>query len=223
MTGIGNVTFSQFGEDIIMLKMLERHKVKNITYLDIGANDPINGSNTYNFYLRGFHGLLIEPNAELCKKLKQTRPNDKVLNFGIGNDNRKEADYYMFATENNGMNTFSKEEAMNYEKEGIKIKKVIKLPLKDINEVIAENFNAPPTVISLDVEGLDEMILNKLDFGKWQPLLICVETVNYNKDRELTKRKSILDLLMSKGYFIYADTHVNTIFCSRKRFKELVE
>ncbi len=222
LKGIGNVTFSQFGEDIIMLKMLERHKVSNITYLDIGANDPINGSNTYNFYLRGYHGILIEPNAALCEKIKQVRPKDKVLNFGIGNDNQKEADYYMFAEENNGMNTFSKEEAMNYEKEGIKIQKVIKLPLKDINQVIAENFTDSPTIISLDVEGLDEMILNKLDFDKCQPLLICVETVNYNKDKELTKRQSILNLVISKGYFIYADTHVNTIFCSKKRYSELV-
>ena len=67
------------------------------------------------------------------------------------------------------------------------------------------------------------MILKKLDFDKYQPLLICVETVNYNKDKELTKRKSILDLLASKGYFIYADTHVNTLFCSRKMFDRLVK
>ncbi len=222
MEGLAGVSFSQFGEDIIMLKMLERYKVKNITYLDIGANYPILGSNTYNFYLRGYTGVLIEPNEVLYNKIKKVRPKDKCFNFGVGIDNQKEADYYMFAPENCGMNTFSALEAQNYEKEGVKIQKVVKLPLKDINEVIADNFTDAPTVVSIDVEGLDELILNKFDFNKYQPLLICVETVNYNLDGELTKRQSILDLLISKGYFIYADTHVNTIFCSRKRFNELI-
>lgn len=223
MTGIGNVTFSQFGEDIIMLRMLERYKVKNITYLDIGANEPISSSNTYTFYLRGYHGVLIEPNADLCKELKNKRPLDTVLNFGIGSKNETEADYYMFGEKHTALNTFSKEEALNSEKEGVPIQKVVKLPLKDINDVIAEHFTEAPTIISLDVEGLDEAILTRLDLDKYQPLLICVETVSFSMNKEWVKKKSILDLLLSKGYFIYADTNVNTIFCSRKQFDKLVQ
>lgn len=222
MTGMGNVSFSQFGEDIIMHKMLTRYNVTNISYFDIGANHPVMGSNTYYFYTRGYRGVLIEPNLSLCNQIKNTRPNDKCLNFGISNGNQTEADYYMFSEENCGMNTFSKEEAANYEKEGFPVKQVIKLPLKDINEVIAQNFTEPPTILSLDVEGLDEAILTKMDFEKCHPLLICVETVIFNKDREFVKRKSIIDLLATKGYFVYADTHVNTIFCSRRLFDKLI-
>ncbi len=222
MKGLGNVTFSQFGEDIIMLKMLDRYNVTDITYFDIGANDPINGSNTYSFYMRGYTGVLIEPNIALYNKIKSVRPKDKCLNFGISSGNQKEADYFMFADDQSGMNTFSEEEAMRYEKEGFPIKQKIKMPLKDINEVLAENFSKPPTIISLDVEGLDEIILEKLDFEKYPPLLICVETVIFNKNKEFVKRNSIIELLASKGYFIYADTHVNTIFCSRKLFDKLI-
>jgi FkbM family methyltransferase len=223
MKGIGNVTFSQFGEDIIMLRMLERYKVANVTYLDIGANEPISSSNTYNFYLRGYKGVLIEPNADLCAWLKSARPNDTVLNFGIGSGNEKDADYYMFGSKHTALNTFSKDDALNSEREGMPIKQVVKLPLKDVNEVIAEHFAGAPTVISLDVEGLDEIILDRLDFEKYQPLLVCVETVNFKVKGELNKRKSILDLMLSKGYFIYADTHVNTIFCSRKALNKLID
>ncbi|PQJ10416.1 hypothetical protein CJD36_010585 [Flavipsychrobacter stenotrophus] len=222
MKGLGTVSFSQFGEDIIMLKMLDRYNVTDISYFDIGANDPIAGSNTYNFYTRGYTGILIEPNLALCNKIKSVRPNDKCLNFGISSGNQKEADYFMFSDEQSGMNTFSEEEANRYEKEGFPIKQKIKMPLKDINEVLAENFTKPPTIISLDVEGLDEMILEKMDLEKFPALLICVETVIFNKDKEFVKRKSIIDLLASKGYFIYADTHVNTIFCSRKLFDKLI-
>ncbi len=222
MKGTAQVSFSQFGEDIIMQKMLERYNVRDITYLDIGANDPINGSNTYNFYLRGCRGVLVEPNAGLCKKIRNTRPHDKCLNFGISTGNQKEADYYMFSDEQCGMNTFSKEEALNYEKQGFKIQKVIKLPLRDVNEVIAEHFSNAPTIISLDVEGLDEAILGKLDFKKHQPLLVCVESIQFQKTGEFVKRKSILSLMEANGYFVYADTHVNTIFCSRGLFDGII-
>jgi FkbM family methyltransferase len=221
MKGMGNVTFSQFGEDIIMLKMLERYQVKNITYFDIGANDPVNGSNTYNFYLRGYKGVLIEPNESLYKKIKQIRSLDKVLNIGIANSNETLADYYMFGDAHSGMNTFSKEEALSYEKQGFKIEKKVQVPLRDINEILQENFTEPPTVISIDVEGLDEMILQKLDFEKYHPLLICVETVEFDTAGIFNKRKNLMQLLESKGYFVYADTYVNTIFCSKKLFAKL--
>ncbi len=223
MKGIGKVSFSQFGEDIIMMQMLQRFGVTNITYLDIGANDPINGSNTYNFYLRGHKGVLIEPNVVLYNKIRKIRPNDTCLNFGISSTEQSEADYYMFSEAHCGMNTFSEQDALDYEKEGFPIQRVIKMPLKNINKVIEENFTEAPTIVSLDVEGLDEIILQTFDFNKYQPLLVCVETVNFNVNRELTKRKSVLDLMASKGYFIYADTHVNTIFCSRLQFDRLIK
>jgi hypothetical protein len=220
--GHGNISFSQFGEDVIMLKMLERYGVDNITYLDIGANDPVNGSNTYSFYLRGYRGVLIEPNAALCYKIRKQRPGDTCLNFGIGIDKATEADYYMFSEACSGMNTFSKEEALSYEQQGFKIEKVVKLPLRDINEVLAQYFKKPPTIMSIDVEGLDEMILSKMDFERYQPLLVCVESVTFSVKGAFEKRKSMLGLLQSKGYFIYADTNVNTIFCSTRLFNELV-
>lgn len=223
MRGIGgNVSFSQYGEDNIMISVLDRLNLKSVSYLDIGANEPIRINNTYNLYLRGYSGVLIEPNAILCNKIKSVRPRDKVLNFGIGINDDKEADYYMFAGNDGIYNTFSKETAISTEKEGIPIQKVVKLPLKDINTVISENFSTAPTIISLDVEGLDEIILRKLDFEKYSPLLICVETVNFSTTSTLIKSNSLLDFLLSKGYFIYADTHVNTILCHQKTFDELL-
>lgn len=218
LRGVAKVSFSQEGEDIIINSLLERLHIKNPTYLDIGANEPIKFNNTYNMYLRGCRGTLVEPNAYLCAQLKSVRPNDNVLNYGIGSDNQRQADYYMFSNQHGVHNTFSKENAENTAREGYPIEKVVKLELKDINDVISENFKEAPTVISLDVEGLDEVILKKLNFEQHQPLIVCVETVDFSINKELTKLNSIIDYMASKNYFIYADTHLNTIFCSRKLF-----
>ncbi len=76
------------------------------------TNNPQYISNTYLFYERGISGVLVEPNAFLCEKLKAVRPRDTVLNVGIGaDDNMKEADFYLFPEEADGLSTFSFEEA----------------------------------------------------------------------------------------------------------------
>jgi FkbM family methyltransferase len=220
--GSGIVSYSQFGEDIIIYKMLERYGVTDITYLDIGANDPKRGSNTYFFYSRGYSGVLIEPNSALCDKISAARPRDTCLNLGIGDGDVAEADYYMFAPENCAMNTFSKAEAEHYEKEGFAIQKVIKLPLKDINDIIRTYNISAPTILSIDVEGLDEQILAKMDYNLCHPLIICVESVVFSRTGEFKKRTDLINMIESKGYFIYADTNVNTIFCSRRALDMLV-
>lgn len=51
MKGFAHVSFSQYGEDLIVASLLEKLNIKEITCLDIGANHPVLGSNTYNFYL----------------------------------------------------------------------------------------------------------------------------------------------------------------------------
>src|SRR5271165_6778360 len=51
--------FSQCGEDRIAARILS--DVERGTYVDVGANDPINMSNTYHFYKRGWSGICIEP------------------------------------------------------------------------------------------------------------------------------------------------------------------
>ncbi len=223
LNGKGKVSYAQYGEDIILSKLLAKLPLDNITYLDIGANEPIMGSNTYALYSMGYSGVLIEPNPALCKDLKQLRPLDVTLNIGISDSNTTEADYYMFSGEYSALNTFSKADADGCEQQGIPIKQVIKMPLQHINDILSKHFKAAPTFISLDVEGLDEQILKALDWTKYAPLLLCVETVTFSLKGAMEKRQSLMDFMQSAGYFLYADTHVNTLFCHTMQYEKLIE
>lgn len=218
----GRVSYSQFGEDVIITKLLEKLPLKQITYLDIGANEPFMGSNTYALYERGYRGVLIEPNPALCRKLKSARPGDTILNIGIANSSASQADYYMFDDAYSALNTFSKEEAANYEQQGIKIARTVSIPLVAVNELLEKHFKAPPTFVSIDVEGLDEDIIRAYDYSRYAPLMICIETVIFSKVGAFKKRQSIIDLLLAAGYFVYADTHVNTIFCHQQQYDTLI-
>lgn len=63
--------YSQCGEDIIA-KFIIDNGLKNdkITYIDIGANKPIEGNNTYLLYKNGIRGINVEPNILLWQKKK---------------------------------------------------------------------------------------------------------------------------------------------------------
>lgn len=208
-------SFSQSGEDqIIRYLMYNVLKISKPTYLDIGTNHPFKCNNTFYFYNRGSRGVCIEPDVQFAPLIKKHRKKDIFLNAGVAAGDLKEAIMYAFPGENSGWNTFSKEEAINRQKEsGVSFKEVQKIKLVHINDVIAEYFNPYPNIISLDVEGLDLDILKSLDFQQYKPEVICVETITFSVTNEEEKISDILDFVTSKGYVVFADTHVNTIFC----------
>lgn len=214
--------YAQSGEDIILSHLFYKMNISHPTYLDIGANHPAYISNTYYFYLRGSNGVCVEPNPNLYKKIKRSRPRDKVINIGIGINEETKADFYLFPRYADGLSTFSKEEAVYWEETGmrqlgrIKYEKIIEVPLQTINTVIKNNFEQTPDFISIDVEGLDLQILQSLDFDSYAPLVICVETLSYDQDQNEHKREDIISFVKSKGYEIYADTHINTIFLRKQ-------
>ena len=72
-TMIGNESFSQCGEDLVVAFMLGYLRMdRHVTYLDVGVNDPVQFSNTYYFYRKGHHGVLVEPNGSLCRRLRDS-------------------------------------------------------------------------------------------------------------------------------------------------------
>ena len=219
--------YSQFGEDLILAHLFAQIGINKPTYLDIGANEPRYISNTYYFYVRGSRGVLIEPNPYLFKKLKSIRSKDIVLNTGIGFKEIAEADFYLFPNYANGLSTFSAKEASHWEETGMKgigkiaVEKIIKMPLIPLNNILNTYFSTnSPNFISLDVEGLDLEILKSLDFEKHQPEVICVETLGYDEHQQGFKLIDIIDYVLTKNYFVYADTWVNTIFCRKDILKK---
>lgn len=222
------ISYSQNGEDIIIKDLFARLGIKKPSYLDIGANEPFMISNTYLLYSKGSTGVCIEPNPYLYKKFNRKRKKDTCINAGIAFNEQTEADFYLFPEEANGLGTFSKEEAMFWETTGnatvgkYKIEAVIKTPLIRINDVMAKHFSPHPDLISLDVEGLDLAILQTIDFNTFKPEVICVETLGYAANDKETKNTESINYLLSKGYFVYADTYINSIFCRKDAYKALL-
>lgn len=211
------LSFSQAGEDAVLRFLFNDKKIEQISYLDIGTNVPDYCNNTYLFYKGGSRGVCVEADKSLIPEIEKIRPEDKILNVGVSIEGEKEADFYIFDIK--GINTFDEAEAKKRESFGtFKITEVVKVPLLDINSIIKNNFTTYPDLISIDIEGLDLPVLRTLDFEKYPIPAICVETCIYSENHIRPKDKTIEEFMLTKGYEVYADTYINTIFVNKEWF-----
>ncbi len=210
-------SFSQAGEDSIINFLINDKKLKKFSYLEIGTNNPINHNNTYLFYTKGYNGVCVEADISFIENIKKNRPKDKVLNVGVSFSSAPIADFYIFNEPS--LNTFDKLEAEYRQSQGTyKIVKVEKVALKTLENIIVENFETYPDYLSIDVEGLDLDILKSINFNKYPIPIICAETCTYSENHIRPKNNDIQDYMISKDYFVYADTYINTIFVNKSWF-----
>lgn len=147
---VQQTSYSQAGEDIIVCNIFSDAKILKPNYLEFGTSIPDFGNNTFKLYLGGSRGVLVEADATLIDLIKSKRSQDKVLNFGVSISGQKEADFFVFSL--SAINTFSREEAESRENSGAySIVKTVRVPLKTINEIIAENFIKYPDFLSIDI------------------------------------------------------------------------
>jgi FkbM family methyltransferase len=204
-------SYSQAGEDRILTFLFQSVRIDRPCYLDIGANHPDVGSNTYHFYLRGSTGVCVEPDPILFEKLRKARPDDRCLNVAVGYDESREMDYFRF--DEPSVNTLS-ENAARERMQGAEFAflGVTKVPVMRLEEIIESYKPAFPDFVSLDVEGVDERILETFDFAKYPVPIWVVETIDYSPTALKVKNVGIIELMKAHGFFVYADTYINTVF-----------
>ena len=215
-------SYSQLGEDKILRSLFSSFNKNQITYLDVGTNDPVAINNTYLFYRQGASGVCVEPNPALCRLIEKARPRDKCLNAGVGVEDGSVADFYLMSCHT--LSTFSKEEAEELNAEGIyTIRDVFKVPLMTINTIIENSFDRAPDLVSIDVEGWNEEIVRSFDFSRCRPFCFCVETITFSDSFDGVKLKGIIDCFESNNYSVYADTRINTIFIDNEAYDQAMQ
>lgn len=209
-------SYSQCGEDRVLDFLFSQKGIDKISYIDIGAYKPLDSSNTYFFYSnKHANGVCVEPDIELAKIFSSTRPRDLVLNCAIdvyGNEN-----VALYRFNEPSLNTLSKAEAERREKIGeYRVVSIEQIKTITLEKIIKDHFNnSLPLFISLDIEGVDYDVLYNFDFEKFKIPVFVVETVKYSRSHIKEKDFRIIDLMVDKGYFIYSDTYINTIFVLR--------
>ena len=211
------VSYSQSGEDLIVRFIFDAIGIQVPTYIDIGAYHPEQLSNTALFYQNGSRGINIEPDPTLFESFKLERVEDINLNIGIS-DLEGEMDFYIMSTPT--LNTFSREEAEKCSDQGDhQIVSISKMKVDLISNLVEKYCEGVfPEFLSLDVEGFDLRILQSINYEQSSPLIICVETISFSETGNGVKDIHLIQFLEGKGYMVYADTYINTIFVKRDKW-----
>lgn len=207
-------SWGDYGEDVIVEKILSSVGIKEFAYLDIGIPYPIDGSNTYRFYHRGWNGACVEANPDAIPRLELIRNKNKIIHCGVcgTEENGKELTFYRFKKD--GWNTFDEEVAKyRVNTYGFEIEESVEVPMRTLNSIIEDELDFIPDYISLDVECYEYKILRDFDFDKYQVKVFCIEKSG----------QEVFDLMIEKGYVLSAQTPSNWIFVLGEVGKRLWE
>lgn len=210
-------SYSQCGEDLLVTFVLELiHGSRPKRYLDVGANHPFQLSNTALLYAAGGQGVLVEPDPYFAKLLRNKRPRDSVLQYGVHFSGESKADF--FVMDSPTLNTFSRQEMERCVAMGHQLSNTLPVELKNINTIL--EMAGELDFMNLDIEGLDKTILEMIDWKKYRPTCICVETLTYETQQEPRKLNDIIELMLAQDYILYADTFINSIFIDRYQWQQ---
>jgi FkbM family methyltransferase len=176
---------------------------KTGTYIDVGAGQPVRGSNTYYYYKKGWTGHLFEPIQSNIDLIKIFRRRDEKHQKLISEVNSKTTFYEFVPTE---YSTIVKNIADNLITEGKKLKNVYELESLRLSDTNIELNPSRPSFLSIDVEGADLGVLNSIDWTKIKPRVVCIEEVGE------TNTKAIKEKLEFEGYSLVNDSGISKIY-----------
>ncbi len=209
-------SFAQSGEDNIMRFIFAALKInlEDVTYLDLGANQPRVLSNTFFAYENCKNGVLVEANPNLCEILKRERPNDVVINKCIMSKGSEPLDFYIL--NDIGLSSMDKDEIDNAISlnPALKVDSIVRVEAITVNEILEEYFQGKDlTILNIDIEGNEVEIINSIDFKKFRPLIIICEMIPYSPNILVSpKNQEIIDIMKSHNYVEYAFNGINSIF-----------
>lgn len=173
----GDKTYSQFGEDLILLNLFHSIGIEKGKYFDVGAHHPFNISNTALLYNRGWRGVCIEANPNNISMFEAVRPEDNILNIGIGSEIGV-MPFYMI-DDHSGRNSFNKDTVDKFVKDypQFSVTAVKNIPVVTIDSLFKSMF--VPDLLCIDIEGLDYSVLYTMEA---RPKVICVENEGLIRD-----------------------------------------
>lgn len=190
--------FGQFGEDYVISKLLREKNIpeSKATYIEIGVDEPFLANHTFFLHLAGASGILVDANPESINLIKVSRKNQKVINKVVS-DKKEKMSFFISATP--ALSSLSIE---NINLNRGTVKQEVMIDSISVNDVL--EMQDKTAVLSIDVEGYDEIVLKSIDFSKYQPEIICAEVGKPTDE--------LIDYMETKGYKLDFCNYINAIW-----------
>lgn len=160
---------SHFAEDVSILRVFPSQKTG--FFVDVGCYHPVKYNNTYPLYKRGWRGINIDIDEIKVDGFNMLRPKDTNITCAVTTTTGT-ATFY-----SKGLYSLTTTLDPDFvgTKEGY-IEKTV--PCKTLTDIIDESKHKDTLIdfLSVDVEGHDLPVLQSLDFQRYDPALVAVET-----------------------------------------------
>jgi FkbM family methyltransferase len=173
-------------------------------FVEVGANDPRSGSQTWLLEQNGWRGILVEPQAALCEKLRRERKNSTVFQVACSGPER-EGEAVLHIGAESGVSTLEKQR----DSHGTQFIGTERVRITTLDKVLNEAGAASIDFLSLDVEGHEIEVMRGFDFEKFRPELILIE----DGVRTLDKHR----FLKQRGYKLVKRTTLNNWYVPKSQ------
>ena len=197
------ISYAQFGEDLFLTSLLGYEKTDGV-YVDVGCYHPIDYSNTYIFYQRGWHGIAIDPNPGWKTEWQKFRPRDTFINAAIASSVGSMT--YLVNRRYPACNRLLVEAPPKISPD----ETLITIPTSPLSNILDQRM--PQTridLLSIDCEGHDLQVLQTFDFAHRKPLVIAAEDSTVSNDSPLCS------FLQAQGYDCMSHIGLTKVFRSK--------
>ena len=126
----------------------------------------------------GWTGICVEANPSAAEECRRNRCNSTVVQAAVGG-NGGVADSTRFAvrTGSPGAAMFSRV-ASSDTKGAVGKCEIVNVPYRSLNDILHEHAAENPSIdlLSIDIEGMEYDVLRSLDWDRWRPALLIVES-----------------------------------------------
>ncbi|MGL5447130.1 MAG: FkbM family methyltransferase [Rhabdaerophilum sp.] len=180
-------------------------------YVDVGGGHPVADNVSFHFYLRGWRGLIIEPQQSLARLYANTRPRDTVAAFPVG-DRDGEVEFHR-VDRLHGFSTIVEQNAKGAGEFGVGYK-TEKLPIRRLSGLLDENKLEHIDFLKIDVEGAEKDVLAGLDFSRHRPKVMCIEAVAPGSMADVSGEWE--PMLLAAGYTMAFQDDLNRFYVAQE-------
>jgi FkbM family methyltransferase len=167
------ISYAQRFEDLYLMRCFGDRP--DGFYIDIGSGHPVYDNMSFAFYLKGWHGITVEPNPWLAQLTRAVRPRDRHIEALVGAA-AGEATFYL-VDEYHGLSTMIADHARAAQAHFGKASEAITVPVTTLAALC--RLHAPPVFdfLKVDVEGAEPDVLLNGDWQSYRPRVIVVEAL----------------------------------------------
>ncbi|MCX6906442.1 MAG: FkbM family methyltransferase [Verrucomicrobia bacterium] len=178
-------------------------------FVEVGANDPVAGSQTWHLEQRGWRGILVEPQPSCAELLRQQRKNSLVIQAACSAPEKAGEAMFHFSNFSGlcGLEKHVDDPNVVYERSEL-------VKVTTLDAILESAGNPAIDCVFIDVEGTELDVLRGFDLKKHHPTLILIEDKVHNLAKHFYLRR--------QGYKLVKRTGVNNWYVPKETVFDMV-